>query len=105
LNTYVDTSQGVGVKFKLNKGSYEGFTSVTLTDVGILDFTVDSDFVAHEDSVISYVIYEEAGTLSDTGYVYICKVDNCKGVIVPEGQECNSCDGVLTPILPNISID
>lgn len=98
LEEYNDTSQGVNVKYKLTKLTYAGFTSVTLTEQGLLVFTTDDEITADVEEEISYKVYEDGGLLSATGYVYICSEDKCKGVTCPEGELCNKCTALCEEV-------
>lgn len=95
LSEYNDVSDGVNVKYKLTKDSYAGFTSVTLTEAGILTFTTDGVITPLAEEEITYKVYEDGGLLSDTATVYVCSVDKCKGQDpCLENQTCNPCDGL-----------
>lgn len=98
LSEYNDVSAGVNVKYKLTKESYAGFSSVTLTEAGILTFTTDGVITALEEEEISYKVYEDGGILSDTAAVYICSEDKCKGVTCPEGELCNKCTALCEEV-------
>lgn len=104
LTEFVEGPNGYTLTYSLNKEVYDGFISVTLSPEGLLTFEKNSIFVANEDFIISYKVKHEGGVLSDIGYMYVCTKDNCKGVFVPTGQQCNSCDGTLSAILPNLII-
>lgn len=100
LTEYNDVSQGVDVKYKLTKTEYPGFTSVTLTEAGILTFTTDDTITANEEEEIEYRAYESNGLLSATACLYVCSKDECKGVDYDkETQVCNSCDGTVQNIV------
>jgi len=100
LAEYNDVSQGVNVKYKLTKTSYAGFSSVTITESGVLTFTTDGEITPLEEEEIVYKVYEDGGLLSDTASVYICSVDKCKGVDYDkETQTCDPCDGTISDIV------
>lgn len=103
LEEYNDTSEGVNVKYKLDKDSYDGFTSVSLTEAGVLTFTTDDEITPNEEEVISYNVYEDGGLLSATGYYYICSEDKCKGVDCETNEDCDSCTGTCYGA-PDLSI-
>jgi hypothetical protein len=104
LSEFVVGPPGSTLTYSLNKETYEGFTSVTLTAGGELTFEKDSQFVANKEYVISYKVKQDGGILSDIGYIYICTKDLCKGVFVPDGEICNPCDGTFSSVLPNLII-
>lgn len=105
LSKFVVGPPGSTLTYSLNKTSYEGFNSVTLSSVGLLSFEKNDIFVTNKEFVISFKVKQDGSILSDIGYIYICTKDLCKGVSVPEGQVCDPCDGTLSAILPNLIIE
>lgn len=103
LSEFVVGPPGSTLTYSLNKTSYEGFNSVTLSGIGLLSFEKNDIFVANKEFVISFKVEQDGSILSDIGYIYICAKDLCKGVIIPTGQQCNSCDGTLICADINVS--
>ena len=105
LSEFVVGPPGSTLTYSLNKESYEGFNSVTLSSAGLLSFEKNDTFVANKEYLISFKVKQVGGILSDIGYIYICTKDLCKGVSIPSGFECDSCTGDITALLPNLTID
>lgn len=104
LSQYNDVTDGVNVKYVLTQPSYAGFTSVTLTEAGILTFVTDDEITPNLEEQIEYKAYESAGILSATASVYVCSRDECKFVSYDKvNQTCDSCDGTIQDIV-DISI-
>jgi len=83
---------GCAVKYSLiNDYDVTEFTSVTITEAGVLTIVTSDAFTEWKEMLIKYKVDCPCGILSGTGHVYVCKKNNCVGVECNEGFACDQC--------------
>lgn len=81
------------------------FSSVTITQAGVLTVVTSSTFTEWKDGMITYKVDCPCNILSGTGKIYICKENLCSGVTCAEGEICNQCDGTCVEGESDIELD
>ena len=104
LKLYNDVSiSPCDVEYILLKYDTTAFSSVTLTEDGILSLTTNSIFVAHQMFEIEYKVNSPCSIYSDQATVFVCMKDVCKGKICENA--CDPCTEECVPFLPEIGVN
>lgn len=104
LSEYVEGPTGSSLTYQLVKYESEGFSSVQISPDGTLVFTTTDNFEANKEFVIVFKVSEDSGILSDTGYLYVCMKDECKGKVLEDCQTCDPCNGTVVTDCPNVEL-
>lgn len=104
LATYNDVrASPCEVVYTLRNFNTTAFTSVTLTQAGLLTIVTSSNFVKSTEFEIGYKVDSPCSILSDTATVYVCMKDLCGSKNCPGG--CDPCTSDCIPLLPEVSIN
>lgn len=82
------TASTCDVVYSIKKYDMQAFSSVTVTEDGVLTAITSDHFERSKEYEIIYEVDSPCSILSDEASVFICMKDNCRDVVCPEGEHC-----------------
>lgn len=105
LNTDINgCSNGDGpcdVTYQLLSFSIEHFSAVTISEAGLLEWTLIGEATPNTLGVVRYRVFCNCNQLSASGKIYVCVKDLCTNIVCDEDFACNPETGICDPIVPN----